>query len=243
MPTTVAGLILLVALALPGYVFHIGRARASPDRTYSALQEILSILFAGVAVDGIALILMVVITQLTSLPHPDPQRLILDPKTYSARHLELMALWSVAAILLAGALAYAVAPQPWRKAASGRMRTRLQDRTRRLDGQQSAWWLLFHEHPDADIYLGCILLDGSYLAGVLHSYSRVSAEHQDRELTLRGEIVYRAPGETDGAVLPDVNAVIVSARQLSVLTVSYLKPPDVAPLPNPIPPATASATP
>lgn len=43
-------------------------------------------------------------------------------------------------------------------------------------------------------------------------------------ITLSGPIGYRAPGEHALATLPDVGAAAVSARQLVLLTVSYVLP-------------------
>jgi hypothetical protein len=50
----------------------------------------------------------------------------------------------------------------------------------------------------------------------------VSAEHGDRDLTLRGEITYRAARADATHTLPNVNLVVVSARDITLLTVTYV---------------------
>jgi Family of unknown function (DUF6338) len=229
---------MLVTLALPGYVFQVGRRRSSPERTHTALQEILSILFVGVVIDGVILLLLSTFAAVTHVRHPDMRLVLSNGKAYLAQHLGLLTVWCSVAIVAAVLLAQVVALRPWWTVIPEDWRKKLDGRIRRREDQQSAWWLLFHEHPDAEIHVGCMMVDGSYLAGALYSYSRVSAEHENRELTIRGEILYRPPGEPDAAVLPDVNAVVISARQLAALTVSYIVP-SPSPSPSAIAPSAA----
>jgi hypothetical protein len=63
----------------------------------------------------------------------------------------------------------------------------------------------------------------------------VSAEHGDRDLTLRGEITYRAARSAAAAPLPQVNLVVLSARDIALLTVSYVRTPTATPTPTPVP--------
>jgi hypothetical protein len=88
----------------------------------------------------------------------------------------------------------------------------------------SGWSLLFSEHPGARLHIGCLLDDGSYVAGRLRSFSRAAEDVEDRELTLTGPILYRASNGQTTSPLPDVGAAAVSARHLVLLTVSYELP-------------------
>ncbi|WP_267882948.1 DUF6338 family protein [Streptomyces bicolor] len=124
-------------------------------------------------------------------------------------------LWSATLVALAALLGHALAARPPHRFGGGGARL--------AEAQQSAWWLAFREHPDATVHVGCILHDGSYVAGTLHSYSRASAEHGDRDLTLRGKITYRTARGGVAAALPNVNLVVLSARDIAVPTVTYVR--------------------
>ncbi|SFQ31841.1 hypothetical protein SAMN05421810_10695 [Amycolatopsis arida] len=87
----------------------------------------------------------------------------------------------------------------------------------------SAWTMLFTEHPGATVLVGVVLDDGSYVTGTLLSFSRMREDVADREITLRAPIGYRAPGERTLTELPDVGAAAISARTITLLTVSYLR--------------------
>ncbi|MEU4097441.1 DUF6338 family protein [Streptomyces sp. NPDC026673] len=221
MPTNVAGLVLLVVLALPGYVYHRAVDRHVPERVHTAFQEVLSILFVSVAIDVAVVALLMGGTAYGLWYGPDLSALLDRPGPYSLRHFSELVPWAAAALVTATAVAYGLGARWWVRCLPRSLASRWQSRSRRLE-PKSAWWLLFHEHPDAAVHLGCVLTDGGYLAGRLHSFSRSPVESGDRELTLRGDITYRAPGDSTAAVLPLVNAVVISARQLAFVTVSYL---------------------
>lgn len=230
MPTNVAGFVMLVVLALPGYVYWQALARHVPKRVHTAFEELVSILFASVVIDAVTLALLEAGAHLGLWYSPRFSALNRDPSGYVEGHFTAVWLWSGAALAVACSVAYGAGAGWWREPLPASLRARLDARTRRLEPQHSAWWLLFREHADTDVYLGCVLDDGSYLAGQLHSYSRVPTEHGDRELTLRGDISYRPPGDDTTTTLPDVNAVAVSAKRLTFLTVSYLpRPPGASP--------------
>ncbi len=224
MPTTVVGLFFVVAFALPGYLYHKLALRRRPERVDTTLQELLSIVFAGVAINLLAVATLASFAVIAEPPTPSLSSVVLDPAKYSAGHLALVTWWLLAQLALALALAVLFGLVPWEKMLPARWQGRHAERTRRVRDQQSAWWLLFHEHPESTIHVGCALEDGSYVAGRLHSYSKAAVENGDRELTLVGEIFYRAPGELDGLVLLSVNAVSLSAGRIVLLTVTYVTP-------------------
>lgn len=94
---------------------------------------------------------------------------------------------------------------------------------------RSAWWRLFEEHPHEGhrIYVGCTLEDGSYVAGWLFSHAIDYEETADRDLILSGPVVFRPAGAGDGddVELANVGAVVVSARRIVHLFVSYIPKP------------------
>jgi hypothetical protein len=224
MPTTVVGLFLTVVFALPGYVYHRLLLRRRPERVDTAVQELLSIVFVGVLIDLVAVTLLGLVTTVAEPRTPNLSRILLEPAKYSAAHLALVSSWLLAFVAIAIAIAVVFGLEPWQRAVPKRWQGWHNDRARRIRDQQSAWWLLFHEHPESSIHVGCSLDDGSYVAGRLHSYSKAPVENGDRELTLSGDITYRAPEDPDAAILPAVNAVTVSARRLVLLTVTYVEP-------------------
>ncbi|MFG1608130.1 DUF6338 family protein [Actinoplanes sp. NPDC049265] len=224
MPTTVVGLFLTVVFALPGYVYHRLVLRQRPERVDTAVQELLSIVFVGVIIDLVAAAVLGVVTAVAAPRTPDLSRFLLEPAKYSAAHLALVSWWLLAFVALAIAIAVLSGLEPGARWLPERWQRRRHDRARRVRDQQSAWWLLFHEHPESSIHVGCSLDDGTYVAGRLHSYSKAPVENGDRELTLSGEITYRAPDDPEAAILPAVNAVTVSARRLVLLTVTYVEP-------------------
>jgi len=224
MPTTAVGFFLTIVFALPGYVYHRISLRRRPERVDTAVQELLSVVFVGVATDIVAVALLALATGVMSLRAPNLSHLIADPGQYSAAHLSLVAGWGVAFLVTTIGLAVLLGLEPWERLLPPAWRRWRSDHARRVGDQQSSWWLLFHEHPDATIHVGCALDDGSYVSGRLHSYSKAANENGDRELALSGEIFYRAPDDPTGGVLPAVNAVSISARRLVLLTVTYVVP-------------------
>ncbi|MFI7493006.1 DUF6338 family protein [Micromonospora echinaurantiaca] len=223
------GLFLIVVFALPGYVYHKLALRRRPERVDTAVQELLSIVFAGVAIGLAAAAILALVTVVASPRAPNLSQIILRPAPYSAAHLALVTWWLLAFLALALAIAVVFGWEPWEKRLPARWQGWRNDRARRVRDQQSAWWLLFHEHPESTIHVGCAIDDGSYVAGRLHSYSKAPVENGDRELTLSGEIFYRAPEDPDGGILPSVNAVSLSARRIVLLTVTYVLPEPGAP--------------
>lgn len=224
-PTTVVAVAVLLALALPGYVFQTRLRRRTPEVSRSTFEEVLIILFSGVAVDVAVLGLAAGLNSWLRIPYPQFNDLITTPGTYVAQHLEEVVLWLTGLLSAAVVLAFVMSGAWWGRLAPKAMR-KSSERRRRANPAKSAWWLLFTEHPGHTVYVGCMLTDGGYLAGRLHSFSTLATETRDRELTLRGEIRYRPPKSTDEpVVLPNVNAASVSAERIQVLTVTYLDPP------------------
>lgn len=231
MPTSVVAVVVLLVLALPGYVYQRRVRRRSPERSSSAFEEVLVILFSGAAIDTVVVLLLVLGGVWVHAPFPRFDRLISTPKEYLAQNIGLMSLWSAVSLATAVGLAFLVASPRWRRLGA-KVLPGPTERRVRGNPSQSAWWLLFNANRGHRIYVGCMLTDGAYIAGYLHSYSTLVAETRDRELTLAGEVRYRAAGATDTTVLPKVNAVSVSAERIQILTVTYVEPTPESPAPT-----------
>ncbi|TNC26503.1 DUF6338 family protein [Amycolatopsis alkalitolerans] len=206
MPTTLVGLLVFVVLLVPGFAYTLRRERLTPGREVSAFRQTVRLAFVSVVADAVVLGLFVVVRVFAPSWTPDVQQFLRDPGRYGIDHLGAVAAWSAGLLVAATVLALLVA----------RPRS-----PREHEDSTSGWTQLFTGHPGARIHVGCLLDDGSYVTGRLRGYSRTAEDGRDRDLTLTGPISYRAPRETTSAVLPDVGAAAISARRLTLLTVSY----------------------
>ncbi|MGX1541779.1 DUF6338 family protein [Streptomyces adustus] len=213
MPTTLTGLALFLALLTPGFMYQRRHARDAPAYERSPLAETAGIVLVSVLADGVVAVAFVLFAYLAPDAVPDPTTLR-DAAGRPTADALAVALWGTGLLGLATALAYGLAA------------------VRRADepAERPGWWWAFqafpakhrlHEYRDSRIYVGCQLRDGSYVAGTLQSHSRLSAESGDRDLLLRGEIRLRPGGATVETVLPDAHVMIVSARDVVWMTVTY----------------------
>jgi Family of unknown function (DUF6338) len=225
LPETTVSLFVTIAFALPGYIYHRTTLRQDPERTDTAVTEVLSVLFASIAIDTVVLVVLVAASAVLHVHKINASGFIADPRGYVAGNLEVVAGWASAGFLLALLLAVTAGLRPWRRWLPAGWREWTDDRERRYQDQQSAWWRLFHDNPGTRIYIGCTLDDGSYVSGFLNSYSKVGTEHADRELTLRAPITYRPPEDSNAVQVDNVGAIAISARHIVLMTVTYTTPP------------------
>ncbi|MFL6161057.1 MAG: DUF6338 family protein [Jatrophihabitantaceae bacterium] len=223
MPTTAVGLILFVALLAPGLSFSAYRAVNVPVQKPSPLRELGGIALRSTIWDVVVLGVFGLLRVAFPSHTPDVGRLARDPSTYLQVDLAYLFWWGAAVLAAACAAAVGAA----RLAGSAPAR-RLAERApfswftpRGGVSVEPAWWILFNQYPDTQVYAGAMLDDGSYLGGWILSFSPDSDETADRELTLSGPISYRSP-TADDAVDLGVGAVAVSARRIQYLTVSYV---------------------
>ncbi len=224
MPTTTVSLFVTVAFALPGYVFHVAASWRNPERTDTAVTEVLSVLFASIAIDTLVILLLVMASAVLPVATINASGFIAHPQAYTAKNLDVIASWGATGFLLALLLAVAVGFRLWEQWVPTRWLKWAGDRERLYQGQQSAWWRLFHENPGSRVYIGCTIDDGSYVSGFLNTYSKVGTEHADREITLRAPVTYRASGDSEKVKLDNVGAVAISARHIVLMTVTYEVP-------------------
>lgn len=211
MPTSLLGLVLFLALLAPGFAFTSRQGRVRSGRSLSAFRETTTVALVSVAANSVVLGLFAVLRIAFPSWTPDVGALVRAPERYAVDHYAQLLAWGVGMLALATLAAFV----------AGGLRGR------EHHSAMSAWTLLFTAHPDAAVYVGCLLDDGSYVAGRLLSFSRAAEDVADRELTLTGPITYRAPEKTGSSVLPDVGATAVSARRIVLLNVSYV--PDAVP--------------
>jgi hypothetical protein len=211
-PTTLVGLVLFIALLTPGFAYSARRERSGPERQFSALRETVAMVVVSVVCDLVVLSLALVVWSALPKRTVDLTSLLAKPGDYAVKHHVALWIWGVGLVGVATLLAVLIAGP-------------LVDRLGRRDEAPflSAWGRLFTAHPDCRVHVGCHLSDGTYVAGWLLTYSRSAADVADRELTISGPVQYRAAGQQEAVELPNVGALAVSARQLTLLQVSYVR--------------------
>jgi hypothetical protein len=222
-PSTLLGLVLFAVLLAPGLTFVLARERRIPERPLSAFRETAVVACVSLVADLVVLAGFAAVRAVAPGLTVDVGALVRAPAAYLRTGYRPVFWWGV--ILLAVATGLAVAAgSGWlrRQVVRGRLR-RLAGPGEAHDSAVSAWWLLFNEHPDADVHVGCLLDDGSYVSGWLHSFSTVAADSSDRDLTLAPPIEFRPAGSQHLQEIPRLGAAAVSARQISVLLVSYVR--------------------
>lgn len=221
MPTTLLSLVLFVVLLVPGFAYTLRRERLTSARSISTFRETVSLAFVSIVADTIVLLIFALLRAVVPAWTPDVGALVRAPGQYAQVHYAELIGWSAGLLVIATMLATAAAGGWQRRIAERLGRRRAAEPMREHEAYLSGWALLFSENPGTLVHLGCFLDDGSYVAGRLRSYSRAADDVADRELTLTGPIVYRAPEGKAAAPLSDVGAAAISARHLVLLTVSY----------------------
>jgi Family of unknown function (DUF6338) len=217
-PTTVLGVLLFVVLLAPGFAHALVKERRSPRQVFSVFRETVSLVLVGIVADTVCLLLFFLV-QAIEPDILDVTAFLRDPGGYAAVHYVRLTLLIVGLLGIAAAGAAVAAAKPVRRLA-GALRGR--PAAGEHQAYLSAWWLLFTANPDSRVHVGCLLDDGSYVAGMLRSFNQAGDDVQDRELTLSGSISYRAPGAPQTTELPGVGAAAVNARRLQLIMVSYL---------------------
>lgn len=210
MPNTLAGLLVFVALLLPGFAFSMVLRRNRPERQLSVFRETATIACASAIADLLALGAFALIRTVGPEWTPDVGALIRTPGSYLGTHYGTVFAWSVGLLSLACGLA---ALAGW---LAGRRSTH--------PSTMSSWWMLFERwHTSAVRHVECVLDDGSYVAGVLSDWNTLGEDSPDRDLILAHPITYRPAGTTESLHHP-ASAVCVSARRIVTMFVTYVDP-------------------
>ncbi|MDQ1685003.1 MAG: hypothetical protein QOC82_1740 [Frankiaceae bacterium] len=226
MPTTVVGLLVFVLLLVPGLAHHLILERHGSTRRLSTFRETVAVAFVSVLSLGASLGGFAVIRTLWPSGTPDVGSLIRCPRPYFNQHYGRVFAWAIGLLALATVLAVLAASPRFRRLL-GWFRARKVVKWMLPPPRSnfaSGWTQLFEiDRPDhLRAYVGCTLDDGTYFGGWLRSWNRDSEDTPDRELTLTGAITYKRGKKA--VILPDVKGMILSARQIHSLRVSYLRP-------------------
>jgi hypothetical protein len=212
MPSSLVGLFLFIVLLAPGFCFIIQRESRTASREFSTFRETATLALISFSCNAVVLITFAGLRALLPKHTPDVGRLVREGKPYLIANYAYLSSWALGLLAVSCVLALLLGTHQPKFA---RIVTRSVTPT-------SAWWELFGLYPNARIYVGCELEDGSYLGGELFTYNTEMRETGDREVTLSAPIRYRLPGKS-AITLKDVSAVSVSARRVKFMTVSYLE--------------------
>lgn len=207
MPSTLTGLLLFLALLLPGFAFVTLLRRGRPGYRPSALQETASIAVASVLAELAVLGVFVLVHVCARSWTPDVGQLIARPRDYLAAHYLSVFGWAAGLLLAACVLASV--------AGSVLARRPVHEST------VSSWWTLFEDwNPGTTRRVQCELDDGSYVAGELADWNTWAEDSPDRDIILKAPITYRPAGSAGYHQHP-VSAVCVSARRIVTMFVAY----------------------
>lgn len=222
MPTTLSGLVVFAVLSIPGFLHYVQRRALVPlrlERAPSPLVEAATLASVSIFTNALALGCFGIARML--LPHhtPEVRRLILDGAGYAAPRVAYLLLWASAALGVSSGLAMLLGRRP------GPVRAIARWVTPPVAVDVSAWTHLFEEGPrGAEVYVGCDLRDGSYVGGLLAWYSTQDEETPDRDLVVAEPITYRPPGAEEDETISGFSRLVISARDVKRLYVSYIAP-------------------
>ena len=221
------------SLLAPGFCYLLRRESELPSRTVSAFRETVTLVLTSLGCDAAVAAAFGLLRLLLPRHTPDVGAFVRDTSptsSYVRQHYAQLTRWGFGLLVVACLLATAMA--------STDLSARVVAVLRRAPGLgwlvppirgvrfRPAWWRVFQEHPHPDhcIYVGCMLDDGSYVAGWLYSHAIDYDETADRDLILSAPVLFRPPGAGNGdeAVLENVGAVVVSARWIVELFVTYV---------------------
>jgi hypothetical protein len=214
LPDTFLGLAILILLFMPGAVYAIQADRQRPATQQSALRELITIAGVGTICDLAVLLVFSIFHTLWPGLSPNIGGMERSGFPYFRLHLVVFGWWIFALFIASCVLAW-VLGSVWPGVAN-----------RYISGQislSSAWWKLLKEkNPDELRYLSCDLTDGTYVGGYLLSFNPDSEETENRELTLTGPITYRASGDEEAVVLPNIHVMTIRAGHMRNMGVTYL---------------------
>jgi hypothetical protein len=215
MPTTLIGLCILVVLLGPGFCYVAAIERRFTARKQSAFRETVQIAAASVFLNLLVLLPFWIIHTNWSAGTPNVDAIVVTPHSYWVHHYRLVSSWALILVVAACLLGF-LAGSLVRAGKSV---------------NASAWVQMFQANPKDEKWIGAELVDGSYIAGQLFSYSMDPEETNDRELVLRAP-EYRGPDQEKMRPL-ESGLTTISAGQIRFVSVSYnpaAPPPDKDPL-------------
>jgi hypothetical protein len=224
-PTTLVGLLIFLGFLTPGFLHYIQRRAQVPDRPLSPLLETATLTTISLLTNVLTLGAFGLVRAIIPSHTPDVGRLLGSKLTrygkpiasgsrYVDGNLPYVLGWAAGILVVSCVLAIVLAR-------SERLRRLVLFRFTPVIYQVSAWYHVFEQVPAGKyVYVGCELTDGAYVGGRLAWYSSETVEAGDRSLVLAPPLTRRI-GDDESTQVTDVERMIVSARDIVRMEVSY----------------------
>jgi hypothetical protein len=217
MPTTLSGVVIFVALLVPGLLYHVQRSARVPQRALSPLLETATLATVSLGTNVVTVGVFAALRTWALREHsPDPTRVLEKGSAYIIPNVGYIAAWGFGFVVVSCAIAVLLGTLHDRLASSvGFLAPLIVD--------VSAWYRVFERGPEGSaVYVGCDMRDGSYVAGVLAWYSTEVDETADRDVVLAPPLLSKRNGTVE--TVDGFARLIISARDVSRFYVSFLKP-------------------
>jgi hypothetical protein len=223
-PTSFVGLTIFVAFLTPGFLYTSRRRAKVPTAERSSFMETASVVSVSLATNAVALIGFSLVRWAKPEHTPDVSELLTNAGGYAVERLPYVLGWAAGLLAVSCALAAL--------AAADRVRTQVEKVFPPVIEQTSAWIKALNAPEGHWTHAGVELADGRYLGGQVAWFSTELAETGDRELLLAAPVT--AVG-TDGEEhdLAMVDRVVVAARDMRWINVTYVRGDPPAPRPDP----------
>lgn len=216
------GLLVVVALLIPGYIHYVIRRRRVSERQLSPAIESTGLIVVALLADAAVLTLLGLLRLLPPFRDHSPNitELLKDPRGYvllDDARLIYVTVWALifllAASALAGAFAYRLGPLSY-----------LSRRFAPAIARSSGWSYIFvDEAPEQSIvHVGCEMTDGSYTARRLAGFNPEPEDSQDRDLALAPPLTLLDSSGGRYEIPQGVRRVLISARDIRRIYVSYV---------------------
>lgn len=214
MPSTLAGLLIFVALLLPGFLHYTWRRREVPLRPESPLAETANLVTVSLVADALAVSLFAVGRIFLPDLLLDPREVLRSPGDFLVENLTTATVTGAALLLVAAVIAWAVAARIW---PIDRVASWFSPAIVDAPG----WYQVFESAlPDQYVHVGCTMAGGGYVSGIVDWYSTETEEADHRSLVLAPPFHRETTiGEVDTS---RVGRLIISARDIVVMEVTYL---------------------
>jgi hypothetical protein len=215
MPTTLTGLLIFVGLLTPGLLHYIQRRALSDQPQVSVLVEAGSLTTVSLVTNLTAIALFSLVRWQLPSHTPDVGMLFRIGNRYVAPRPGYLLAWGALLLAVSSTMAIVWARRPGVLARVPSITPDLID--------TSAWIHEFEAAPGGSwVYVGCELADGSFVGGYLDWYNTNLDEAPDRDIALAAPIKVRSDGNESDS---EFSRVILSARNITTLYVSYLTVP------------------
>lgn len=212
MPTTFVGLLIFVAFLTPGFLYTAQRRLLAPQAARSALMEMTSVVSVSLGTNAVVGAVFGLIRWALPTRTPDLGLIIQQRSPYWVEHLPYVMAWATSLLVLSCLLAVA-------SARSRRVPELLTKRFPPVIFESSAWCATLAADPGSFVHAGLELSDGGFVSGRVVWFSTDLEETGDRDLVLGPPLLIRTE---DGATDPGAQRVIVAARDIRRIDVSYI---------------------